>query len=195
MDSDTFIENALRTESRPQALGMNLAATTQLLDVLVSAGDVADTFKRGVYYGKGLDKDKLNHQLEQLKAQIDLLHAALPQLDKPEDNGQRAHDLIAPNLRLLHCALGLFTESSELLLGIRRNIGGEALDIINFGEELGDCHWYAAIGHHESGVSMQAAWEAVINKLKARYGHRFTPDAAHCRDLEAERDVLEKALS
>ncbi len=66
------------------------------------------------------------------------------------------------------------------------------LDVVNFGEELGDCDWYKAIGHDASGVSEEEARVKNIAKLhKKRYKNGFSEDAAINRDLTGERAILE----
>lgn len=55
-----------------------------------------------------------------------------------------------PNRRLLHVAMGLVTESTELL-----NFEGEK----NFLEELGDVMWYVAVGCDVLGVTITEAVE------------------------------------
>lgn len=191
MNSEQFVQDAIRTESRPDSLGLNLGATLIMLEALVAAGNVGDTLKRGIYYGKGLNKDKLAEQLAILKAVVETAQAALPRIESPD----QTPGLTAPNLRLLHCSLGMFTESGELLENIQKHIRGGTLDLVNFGEEISDCHWYAAIGHDETGVSIETSWETVVAKLKKRYGEKFASDAAYKRNLDAEREVLEESLS
>lgn len=191
MNSEQFVQDAIRTESRPDSLGLNLGATLIMLEALVAAGNVGDTLKRGIYYGKGLNKDKLAEQLAILKAVVETAQAALPRIESPD----QTPGLTAPNLRLLHCSLGMFTESGELLESIQKHIRGGTLDLVNFGEEISDCHWYAAIGHDETGVSIETSWETVVAKLKKRYGEKFASDAAYKRNLDAEREVLEESLS
>lgn len=190
MNSEQFVQDAIRTESRPESLGLNLGATLIMLEALVAAGNVGDTLKRGIYYGKGLNKDKLAEQLAILKAVVETAQAALPRIESPD----QTPGLTAPNLRLLHCSLGMFTESGELLESIQKHIRGGTLDLVNFGEEIGDVDWYKAIGHDETGVSEEDTREAVIAKLKLRYPGKFSSDAAHERDLGAERASLEASL-
>lgn len=47
---------------------------------------------------------------------------------------------------MLHFAIGLSTESAEILDQIKKHVYyNKPLDIINLEEELGDCLWYIAL--------------------------------------------------
>lgn len=191
MDSQQFISDAIKTESRPEQLGLNLGATLQALHVMCAAAALADAMKRSIYYGKGLQTDRLANAMLQLNQSFDRFNAVLPRLEMPESHATTLH---VPNLRLLHGALGIFSESGEMIEAIAKQIMTGELDKVNFGEETGDVDWYKAIIHDESGVPEDITREAVIAKLKARYGEKFSSDAATNRDTANERQVLEGAL-
>lgn len=94
--------------------------------------------------------------------------------------------------RLMHAASGLTTESGELLDMLKKHLNyGKDFDKPNAIEELGDLCWYLAIACDELGVSFEEIMTININKLKARYGEKFSSDKAINRDLETERKILE----
>jgi len=94
--------------------------------------------------------------------------------------------------RLLHAAIGLVTESGELLDAIKKAaFYGKALDTTNIKEEAGDILWYLALLFNAIGTSFESEQERVINKLKVRFPEKFNEDHAEHRDLVAERKVLE----
>lgn len=96
-------------------------------------------------------------------------------------------------LRLLHGACGIETEAGELLDTMKKHIFyGKDIDTVNIVEEVGDLMWYCAIILDELNVSFEDVMEKNINKLKARYGEKFTETRANTRDLEQERTILEK---
>lgn len=98
----------------------------------------------------------------------------------------------APADDLVHCAMGVCTESGELMDIIKRNIFyGKDVDKTHVIEELGDILWYVAVGCRAMGISMRDVAVRNINKLQARYPEGFTADAALNRDLEKEREILE----
>lgn len=96
------------------------------------------------------------------------------------------------NVRLIHAALGLGTETAEIQDALKKHIFyGKPLDKVNLAEEMGDVFWYLAILADELGVSFEETMEKNIAKLKKRYGEKFTEDKAIHRDVVAERKILE----
>jgi NTP pyrophosphatase (non-canonical NTP hydrolase) len=98
------------------------------------------------------------------------------------------------NAKLFHYLVGLSTESGELLDAIKKSIVyGKPLDKVNLIEELGDACWYIARACETLNISMEEVMEININKLKKRYGEKFSEAAALNRDLTGERAVLEQS--
>lgn len=96
------------------------------------------------------------------------------------------------NIRLLHGAMGLATESGEFLDALKKHLFyGKELDNVNLSEELGDLFWYMAIIADELGVDFESVMKTNIDKLRARYGEKFTEQKADKRDLKTERNILE----
>jgi NTP pyrophosphatase (non-canonical NTP hydrolase) len=96
------------------------------------------------------------------------------------------------NGRLLHAVFGIATEAGELLDAFKKRMFyGKQLDETNLVEEFGDLFWYLALGCDALGVTFEEVWERNNAKLEARYGKKFTPEAALNRDLGAERAALE----
>jgi NTP pyrophosphatase (non-canonical NTP hydrolase) len=97
------------------------------------------------------------------------------------------------NIRLLHGAIGLSTEVGEFQDALKKHVFyGKELDRVNLSEELGDMFWYMAIIADELGVDFESVMKTNIDKLKARYGEKFTEEKAEKRDLNKEREILEK---
>jgi len=95
--------------------------------------------------------------------------------------------------RLLHAGIGLSTEAGEFLDALKKHIFyGKKLDRVNLKEEMGDLFWYLAIACDELDVEFETLMERNIEKLKARYGEKFTEERAEKRDLQAERQILEQ---
>ena len=92
------------------------------------------------------------------------------------------------NIRLIHGAFGLQTESAELKKHI---FYGKPLDVVNLKEETQDILWYISIIMDELDFTYEEAMETNIKKLKARYPEKFTEDKAINRNLEVERKILE----
>ena len=187
MTQKTFTELALRTESRPEALqNLTKQEVLELLGVMIAAGAAIDTAKRAIFYGKPLDKEKICSELSTLSAKaIDLLGLI------KDGDATLTGEHHAPNLRLLHATLGIFGEAGELAEALEKQMLTGELDMVNVSEELGDADWYKQIGHDETGVSEADVRAKIIAKLQKRYPEKFTSEAAHNRDLAAERTALE----
>lgn len=96
-------------------------------------------------------------------------------------------------VRLLHAMIGLNTEQGEIQDMMKKHIFyGKEIDTVNFKEELGDLMWYIAIACDELGVSLEKIMQTNVDKLRARYGEKFTENAALTRNLDKEREILEK---
>lgn len=100
---------------------------------------------------------------------------------------------VVGNERLLHAAIGLATESGELLDALKKTIFyGKELDHVNVKEELGDLLWYIAVAMDELGTDFETEMERNIAKLQSRYPEKFTEVHAEERDLVREREILEQ---
>lgn len=98
---------------------------------------------------------------------------------------------LSENNRLLHSALGVVTEASEIADQIKKHVFyGRELDRVNLFEETGDLFWYLAIIADELGFSFEEAMAKNLKKLKARYGNEFSQEKAINRDLKNELEVL-----
>lgn len=93
--------------------------------------------------------------------------------------------------RLFHAILGMCTEAGELLEAFDAFMyRGEALDVDNLFEEMGDSMWYFAIGCNSMGFDPNELLGRNIAMLKARYPDKFTEDAALNRNLDVEKAAL-----
>ncbi|MCR9204168.1 MAG: nucleoside triphosphate pyrophosphohydrolase family protein [Halobacteriovoraceae bacterium] len=95
--------------------------------------------------------------------------------------------------RLLHAGIGMATEAGEFLDALKKHIFyGKDLDRVNLKEELGDLFWYMAIACDELDIEFEPIMERNIEKLRARYGEKFSEVRADKRDLKKERVILEQ---
>jgi phosphoribosyl-ATP pyrophosphohydrolase len=96
-------------------------------------------------------------------------------------------------VRILHAAMGFTTESGEIVDQIKKHLFyGNSLDEVNLVEECGDLLFYMAVMLDTLGLSFERVMEINDKKLSLRYGKTFSEKAARNRDLEAEREVLER---
>lgn len=207
MDSKTYISNAVKTESVPAQVVMHQVALHAVLELLVLSANVADMVKRKVFYGKDIDAKAFTNELNGVQGMAQYLTFlsdgadGLPpdDLNAPVVNAQEyglpehAKNINLSNInpRLLHAAIGSFTESGELIEAVKKQYETGTIDLVNFGEEIGDLEWYQAIGFDATGVTEESCREKNIAKLKARYPDKFDADRAINRDLATERAILE----
>ena len=97
------------------------------------------------------------------------------------------------NQKLLHGAIGIATESGELLDAVYSAAAGKReMDKVNIREELFDIMWYFAIFLRVLRINFYAGLKNNIDKLYVRFKGKFTALAAKDRDLDSERRVLEQ---
>lgn len=221
MQFEQYQKLALKTESVPASLHINQYALLSVLDIAIAATKIADLAKRKLYYGKDFPQEQLVGELKGLFASVrsfkDLAAAdSNGAINNPEGpHGElladefRGISLDKLNIRLLHGALGLFTESGEQLEALRVQFLGKGLDKVNFAEEVGDTNWYDAVLKDElaklaaaDGKSINDATIRLSNitklqgnaKLKGRYAEGdFNVIDALNRNLARERALLESS--
>jgi len=94
---------------------------------------------------------------------------------------------------ILHSCLGLTTEVGEIVDTLKRHIYyGSELDIVNIEEEAGDICWYFSLLLSTLGISFDQVMQKNIDKLRKRYGDKFSKERALNRDLDSERQILEQ---
>lgn len=118
------------------------------------------------------------------------------------------------NPRIEHAILGIADEAGELVSALKAMIYyDKPIDIVNLKEELGDLWWYFRLflselaviateerfkNFREEGTISPADIFKEISamnaaKLSVRYKDGFSEEAARNRDLDGERDAMEKA--
>lgn len=193
--SENYVGLVLLTESNDydvirKRLKDNPSWVKELLTDLIAMGDLCrklDTHKKFMFYGK-------TKVVEESK---------IPSLDF---NDNDVMEVIMSGLsderviRLLHSALGSYTEDEEFVTPILLKILlGEEIDYVNLAGELGDKFWYIglaiAVLYEIAGFTMDAVLKANIVKLvQKRYKGKYTEEASLNRDLVGERKVLEESL-
>jgi len=101
--------------------------------------------------------------------------------------------LFHTDVDLLHAGMGVTTEAGEFLDTIKKYVYyGKDLDQTNLIEEIGDIFYYLAIACNALDISFEQVMEKNIEKLKARYGEKFTEEKAINRNITNEREILER---
>jgi hypothetical protein len=175
MNNSEYVLAALRTESQyndgvhDRFVEPNItAAFRSQLAHAITSGHTIDQFKKHFFYGKEIQTLWKGHYDPQIAARL------------------------RHNIRIVHAAIGLFTESTEILKALYEHIfNGAPLDWTNLVEEGGDQFWYLAILADALSVTFEDMQEQNIAKLHTRYPEKFTEQQAVERNLNAERKVLE----
>jgi len=157
-----------------------------VLSQAIAAGQQADALKKTLFYGKALGAPFGSAQGTALDS------APLPERSRREGTTDSpvSCDLQAINPDILHAALGLYTEATEMLESVLATLQGKRFDSVNAFEECGDCEWYLAMFYRALGRTPEEARTANIAKLQARYPDRFSGVQAVQRDLDKERAIL-----
>ena len=102
-------------------------------------------------------------------------------------------NLSSPLLDDLHMVLGMQTEVAEIADAYKKHMAyGKELDLVNIKEEVGDVVWYLANLCNLHGWDFRDILATNIQKLEARFPEKFTQEKAINRNLENERQILEK---
>lgn len=199
MDHKSYQQNALRTESQPETLNVSPVALHALVTMSIMTANIMDAMKKTIFYGKELDGPSFASNLLEIEDTSNFLRQLSYQgrITGGDMNteGTQFENVMGVNKRLLHASIGILTESGEMLEALRKQMDGGELDLINFGEELGDVDWYKAIAHDETGTDEVELRMKNIAKLRLRFPGKFTSEDALNRDLDAEREVLESTFA
>lgn len=175
MDNKTYLEASARTASAQFHEDKITPAMVEMaLQEAIATGNMLDAIKKGLYYGKSLPDN----------------HPALENKFDETDLDPRAIDQ-----DILHAALGIYTEATEMLEAIYLTMKGAEFDKVNAAEELGDAEWYMAMLYRSLEETPENVKRVNIDKLRHRYPEKFRSMDAIDRDLDTEREILEKGHS
>jgi NTP pyrophosphatase (non-canonical NTP hydrolase) len=94
---------------------------------------------------------------------------------------------------IFHMLFGITTEVGELTDIFKKALAyGKVIDWINVDEELGDLMFYIASFCRINNISLNNIINKNVAKLEGRYPEKFSEYRALNRDLEKEREILEK---
>ena len=201
MNFKDYQQRALLTESKPTELNFGEIGLHVLLNMAIISAEIINQAKRTIFYGKPLDGEtmrKLGEDLSGYGALIYELSDHLATKNDKENFGalpEEARNIKPENvdLRILHSALGIFSEAGEGIELVKDQLEGKPFDTVGWGEEIGgDISWYQALGHDAAGTDEDVEREKNIKKLEKRNkGQTFNAEATLNRDLEGERAILE----
>lgn len=178
-----YVNDAKRTESKFDAVNVNVEALMVTMKAFIAAGNLLDMIKKNVAYGKPINTEKWHEHSATLKT-----------IGENINTIYNTDSLSSLNLdtRLFHAVIGIATESTELVeaieVAVREN---KSVDHVNILEELGDLNWYQALIVDTTNANWAHILDTNIAKLKARYPDKFTAENAIERNLVVERQILE----
>jgi hypothetical protein len=207
MNSADYSAAVLLTESKPDSINFGPATLLMALNLVVQTGNLLDQIKRAVFYGKDLDPQVTGQALQAIPGIMKDLTFPLAtgRYRDPADadffpgiadEARKALSLQGVDIRLLHAALGMFTESTEFADALIPTFFGQPVDKVNLLEEVGDSSWYGEVALDTLGYTREQANFVNIKKLQDKKAGRyqkgaFDPNAAVERDVNAEREVLD----
>lgn len=184
MQFENFKPLALVTEARIEKVMVNRYALLAALSLSIASSEIMDIIKKNVYYNRPFDQNLLDKRISEAISMANAFNDA--------DIATAPKEVISVDPRIFHAIIGKHTEVGEMLEALEEHVAtGEPLDLVNLREEIGDDQWYNAILCDAADIDMGLTLGIVIDKLRERYGDKFTAHAANNRDLVAERHILE----
>ena len=110
--------------------------------------------------------------------------------------GNTCAKLKSQRLDDIHMIFGMSTEIGELTDAYKKNLAyGTSLDMVNVSEEIGDLMFYISSFCRMNKLDLEKILETNVAKLETRYPEKFTEYHANNRDLQKEREILEKDIN
>lgn len=189
---ETYLEESGRTCAKLDEVRKDVFKThTDMaydLNMFTEAGVNADLVKRSLFYKESVEKSRERGKDAMLviKDRYDRLKVAqLTDPDKLKFTDQQ--------IDIIHGALGLYSEAGEIIEEVlNAAMENRETDLTNLEEEAGDLMWYVALILRSIGSSFVKAGMKNIAKLFKRYPEKFSSENALERNLDGEREVLEK---
>lgn len=197
MEITEFAQKAIRTEGRIEQVRTNRQLLKNAVVIFIKAAYILDVLKKNIFYGKPVDSSAIINTLDAMRGALthDVDNITSIKLDESIQ-----HDVIEIDPRLFHSIIGIATEAAELLEAIYPALEGgrvmnHEVDRVNILEEFGDINWYQAVGIDTLNGDWNQILETIIKKLEARYGDKFNREGAVNRNLNKERQILNKMES
>ena len=190
MNSQDFIRNAIKTESVVEQLNIDKTVLMNALKLFAMTAELLDCIKKQAFYNNPTKSNENTLRiLDQMGSTIIHLRQRFVRLQKDGNTPEIPENV---NTRIAHGVIGISTEAGELAECLLTSLENDSpIDLINLAEELFDGDWYKAVISDECDIDWEEWWDIIIDKLKARYGDRFSEEKANTRDLDAERNILE----
>lgn len=190
MDHKEFIQNALKTESVVDELKIDRRILIDTFKLFVMTTELLDAIKKKVFYGNPKKYDQV--YIETFSKMVSLIYTIGYNYERLKEGVYEEEYPEDVNTRIAHGVIGVASEAGELVECLLKSLeSGEPLDMVNLAEELFDGDWYKVPISDECNIEWENEWERIINKLRVRFGEKFSEGSANNRNLDAERKVLE----
>lgn len=178
MDFKTYSEATSRTCTKsfhgdlvsPEHMACTIAE-------VIRVGTILDNIKKSLFYGREIPEADVK---------------TISSITNTEQKTPSNFHGMDPNL--LHAALGILTESVEVLQAIAKGSRTGEVDRVNLVEEMGDIEWYMALMYRTLRATPEQARDINIRKLALRFPKEFKESQAIHRNVGAERKLMEKHL-
>lgn len=156
-----------------------------VLTQAINALNELDVIKKVLFYGRGVDNlpmitpERAIGSLPTTGQEETIIHALIGSATEAGEKLEALYEFL------------VMMQQYKFLLRPER----PEFDVVNLVEESGDSFWYEAVFAEAVGTSLEHIKQTNINKLKKRYQSKFDAFEANNRDLEAEREILEKRPS
>lgn len=189
---DYIEEASLTLSNKFHGEKVTMAAARQIFDDFIRAGQRLDALKKALFYGKGEDIGPTLALGIELATAAPYRMVAVPDVITSQDEATKFKKAAAKAEVILHCLVGIATESVEGIEALYKAIwGDQPIDRINVLEESGDGFWYHANLFKVLDTTFDIEQRRNIAKLRLRFPDNFTEYDAINRNTDAEREVLE----
>lgn len=187
MNLNNAVKYATCTEGVIQEVHVNKDILNGVIGSMINAGELLDQIKKNTFYNRDIPYSLQTDKLSELKKFVNNL-----QQDYNDTSIQMDKEILSVDSRLFHAALGIATESIELLQCLQKSYTtNQPIDIVNFREELFDVMWYFLIAHDAMQLDPNTTLQIGFDKLRHRYPEKFDEYSANNRDIIGERKILE----
>lgn len=154
-----------------------LAISLWALELVATAGKVADLVKKGVYHQHGINWALVHEAL----AGVITAAGALMMSDDLESGLAPPSDT---DVMLLWNALGIAGEAGEVVELAHRQVSQHDVTAYEFAKELGDLQWYLSASCTKLDISLSEVMQCNIEKLQHRYPEGYSSEASKTRAVE-----------
>lgn len=190
MDHKEFIKNALRTESVVDKLNVDRKILMDTLSMFILTTEMLDAIKKKAFYNNSKKYDEIYNDM--LGKIVSVSYSIGYNYERIKEGIYEEELVEDVNTRIAHGVIGIASEAGELVECMLKAMeNNESIDYVNLAEELFDADWYKSVITDECDINWEKEWQKIIDKLRARFGEKYSDEKANNRNKELERKILE----